>query len=132
MFPSGTDDLTYSATYGKCNVVYVGITVTAEQKAQLQDYSSTFRARIVYFNAAETANDPEVNSRLGISQDFTEPLVSAPFISLASEFGLPWFGCLVCLSREREPLREREKDREIYILCTAAAAKRTCRLACPP
>lgn len=83
---TGTFDLTNSATSGKCNVVYVGVPVTAEQKAQLQDYSRTFRVRIVYFNAAETANDPEVNSRLGISQDFTEPLVSAPFIALSSEF----------------------------------------------
>eukprot|EP00903_Cladosiphon_okamuranus_P021170 g19446.t1 len=81
---SDTTSLTNSATYGKCNVIYVGIPVTADQKATLQDYSRTFRVRIVYFNAAETANDPEVNSRLGISQDFTEPLVSAPFISLAT------------------------------------------------
>lgn len=78
-----TTSLTNSATYGKCNVIYVGIPVTTAQKATLQEYSRTFRVRIVYFNAAETANDPEVNSRLGISQDFTEPLVSAPFISLA-------------------------------------------------
>lgn len=72
-------------TSGKCNVIYVGSTVTEDQKTQLQTYSRRFKVRIVYFNAAETANDPEVNSRLGISQDFTEPLVSAPFISLASK-----------------------------------------------
>lgn len=82
---TGTLDLTNSDTHGKCNVVYVGIEVTEAQKVQLQDYSRTFNVRIVYFNAAATANDPEVNSRLGISQDFTEPLVSAPFIALSGE-----------------------------------------------
>ncbi|CAM9431410.1 unnamed protein product [Scytosiphon promiscuus] len=82
---TGTLDLTNTDTYGKCNVVYVGVTVTEAQKLQLQEYSKTFKVRIVYFNAAETANDPEVNSRLGISQDFSEPLVSAPFISLATD-----------------------------------------------
>lgn len=82
---TGTLDLTNSATHGKCNVVYVGVSVTSDQKAQLQEYSRTFRVRIVYFNAAETANDAEVNSRLGISQDFAEPLVSAPFIALTGE-----------------------------------------------
>lgn len=43
------------------------------------------QVRIVYFNAAETANDPEVNARLGISQDFSEPLQSAPSIKLTGE-----------------------------------------------
>lgn len=33
---TGTLDLTNSATYGKCNVVYVGIVVTEAQKLQLQ------------------------------------------------------------------------------------------------
>lgn len=84
---TGTFDLIDSEdNSGKCNVVYVGVDVTEAQKAQLQDYSRTYKARIVYFNAAATANDPEVNARLGISQDFTEPLVSAPFISLASKY----------------------------------------------
>lgn len=39
----------------------------------------------MYFNTAETANDPEVNARLGISQDFTEPLLSAPYIKITGE-----------------------------------------------
>lgn len=47
--------------------------------------SANFKVRIVYFNAAETANDLEVNSRLGISQDFTDPLLSAPFIKITRE-----------------------------------------------
>ncbi|CAN0515034.1 unnamed protein product, partial [Ectocarpus sp. 12 AP-2014] len=81
---TGTSGLTNSDTSGKCNVVYVGIPVTEEQKVELQNYSRTFKVRIVYFNAAETANDPEVNARLGISQDFSEPLISAPFIALAT------------------------------------------------
>lgn len=82
---NGTLDLTNTTTHGKCNVVYVGIEVTEAQKTQLQDYSRTFSVRIVYFNSAATSTDPEVNARLGIAQDFTDPLLSAPFIRLACE-----------------------------------------------
>ncbi|CAN0374160.1 unnamed protein product [Pylaiella littoralis] len=82
---NGTLDLTNTTTHGKCNVVYVGIEVTEAQKTQLQDYSRTFSVRIVYFNSAATSTDPEVNARLGIAQDFTDPLLSAPFIRLASD-----------------------------------------------
>lgn len=48
--------------------------------------SRTFRVRIVYLNAAKTAEDSEVLGRLGIDEDWTEPLVSAPFIKLAGWF----------------------------------------------
>lgn len=51
---------------------------------RLED-SQTFKVRIVYFNAAETAGDPEVNQRLGISQYFVEPLLSPPSVKLTSE-----------------------------------------------
>lgn len=40
---TGILDLTNTTTYGKCNVVYVGVVVTKAQKAQLQDYSRTFK-----------------------------------------------------------------------------------------
>lgn len=76
--------LTNSATSGKCNVVYVSIVVTEAQKLELQKYSQTFKVRIVYFNAAETAGDPEVNQRLGISQYFVEPLLSPPSVKLTT------------------------------------------------
>lgn len=67
---NGDLDLTISPTHGKCNVIYVGMILTEDQKIQLQDYSKTFKARIVFFNSAETSNDPEVNIRLGISQNY--------------------------------------------------------------
>ena len=40
----------------------------------------------MYLNAAKTAEDPEVLGRLGIAEDWTEPLMSAPFIKLAGQF----------------------------------------------
>ncbi len=55
--------------------------------------SRTFKVRIVYLNAAKTAEDSEVLGRLGIDEDWTEPLVSAPFIKLAGSF----FFCVSCL-----------------------------------
>lgn len=36
-------DLTVDSNHGKCNVVFVGIIPTAEQKTQLQDYSRKFK-----------------------------------------------------------------------------------------
>ena len=85
-FTTGTLDLTNSETHGKCNVVYVGFPVTEAQKLQLQDYSRTFNVRIVYFNSAESSNDPEVNVRLGISQNFNSlDILEAPAIRLTDE-----------------------------------------------
>ena len=85
-FTTGTLDLTNSETHGKCNAVYVGFPVTEAQKLQLQDYSRTFNVRIVYFNAAESSNDPEVNTRLGISQNFDSlDILEAPAIRLTDE-----------------------------------------------
>eukprot|EP00903_Cladosiphon_okamuranus_P014293 g13275.t1 len=81
---TGTLDLTNSATSGKCNVVYVAVVVNAAQKLQLQDYSRTFKVRIVYLNAAKTAEDSEVLDRLGIAEDWAAPLLLAPFIKLAA------------------------------------------------
>ena len=81
---TGSLDIRHSDTHGKCNVIYVGAKVTDDQKADLQEYSRTFKVRVVYFNSAETSNDVEVTTRLGISQDWgSEELVSAPFISLS-------------------------------------------------
>lgn len=36
-------DLTVDRNHGKCNVVFVGIIPTAEQKKELQDYSRKFK-----------------------------------------------------------------------------------------
>ena len=40
-------DLVYGddPNHGKCNVVFVGIKLTAAQKLQLQDYSRNFKVR---------------------------------------------------------------------------------------
>ena len=50
-------------------------------------YSRDFKARIVYLNDAETSNDVEVNTRIGISQFFGGPLQTAPFIKLTTDGG---------------------------------------------
>ena len=84
---TGAIGLTKSATEGKCNVVYVAAPVTDGQKLELQAYSRDFKARIVYLNDAETSNDVEVNSRIGISQFFDGPLMTAPFIKLTTDGG---------------------------------------------
>ena len=86
---TGAIGLTKSATEGKCNVVYVAAPVTDEQKLELQEYSKDFKARIVYLNDAETSNDVEVNTRIGISQFFGGPLQTAPFIKLCLLYTSP-------------------------------------------
>ncbi|CAM9550519.1 unnamed protein product, partial [Discosporangium mesarthrocarpum] len=42
-------ELQYADDHGKCNVVFVGIEPTETQKGQLDDYSRTFKVRVVYF-----------------------------------------------------------------------------------
>ena len=84
---TGSLELTHSPTHGKCNAVFVATPVSCSQKAELQEYSRDFGVRIVYLNDAETANDAEVTSRVGVSQYFAEPLQSSPKIKLTSEGG---------------------------------------------
>ena len=74
---TGTLDLTNNDSHGKCNVIFIGFPPTTAQKEQLQQYSIKFKVRLIYFNNSETANDPEVNTRLSISQYYAEPLTSA-------------------------------------------------------
>eukprot|EP00903_Cladosiphon_okamuranus_P012911 g12054.t1 len=57
---------------GLCNVVFVGVVPTAAQKQQLQDYSRSFKVRIVYFDIADTILDPEVVTRLGMASLFSQ------------------------------------------------------------
>lgn len=42
--PSGTLDLVNADGSGKCSVIFVGITPTAAQKIELQDYARLFKA----------------------------------------------------------------------------------------
>ena len=84
---SGSLDLRNSLEHGKCNAVYVASPVTDAQKLELQIYSKDFKVRIVYLNDAETANDPEVNSRIGVSQFFEGPLLNAPNVKLTPAGG---------------------------------------------
>eukprot|EP00903_Cladosiphon_okamuranus_P009435 g8995.t1 len=76
--PAAVLDLLVDAEHGKCNVIFVGIVPSAAQKLQLQDYSRKFNVRIVYFDAADTILDSEVQTRLGMQSNFDEPSVGAP------------------------------------------------------
>ncbi|CAM9818998.1 unnamed protein product [Scytosiphon promiscuus] len=58
--------------HGKCNVVFVGIVLSDDQKLELQDYSRKFKVRIVYFNIADTILDTEVQTRLGMQSLFDQ------------------------------------------------------------
>ncbi len=43
--PAAELDLLVDADHGRCNVIFVGIMPSAEQKLQLQDYSRMFNVR---------------------------------------------------------------------------------------
>ncbi|CAM9819067.1 unnamed protein product, partial [Scytosiphon promiscuus] len=61
-----------NANHGKCNVVFVGIVLSDDQKLQLQDYSRKFKVRVVYFDIADTILDTEVQTRLGMQSLFDQ------------------------------------------------------------
>lgn len=78
-------ELTIDTDHGKCNTVYVGLPATDAQFAALSEYSSTFKARIVYLDVSETSVHPDFTTKLGIEAYWAGDLLSPSAIGLTGE-----------------------------------------------